>query len=251
MVDSENIRDSTILREAMLAIDPVIYRGDLNQLKYLKGEELREVVIGATAPYYSGFGGWTNDTYNEYEERPVMDVLDATRYIEGTTVINGYFPNGAPTRDDLVSDAKATYNHYIAKRERVLKEKKMFGVGRSCLRTMFTHDDEECTIATSDAKWSLAADRSGLISEHMFSSLACDTTATIAATISEDIQIAVPQPVESAFDIDLSAHFGTGDWADDEEVGEIYLEHVESAAAVVSTKKHAIIPNTPAELNEG
>jgi len=40
--------------------------------------------------------------------------------------------------------------------------------------------------------------------------------------------IAVQEPVQSSLGIAFDACFGSGDWADDEEIGEAYLNHVDT-----------------------
>ncbi len=243
MVDSENLRDSTILREAFLAIDPVVYHGDLNNLKNLKGEELREKVIGATAPYYSGFGRWRNDNNYENDELPLLDELDETRYLDGTTVVNGYFDNGAPTRWEVFADANAAYKLYIAKQERIKKDKNMFGVGGSGLLTMVILNDGDCIVSTSEAKCAIVTGASCILPKHKVPGLAGDATATTLDASSEKTHIAAPELTKSPFDINFDVHFGTGDWADDEEIGDAYLAQADTTRpAITSAKVVASVP---------
>jgi hypothetical protein len=134
LVDQENLRDHTILREAMLTVDPVVYHGDINALKNLKGERLREAVIGSTAVYYTPFGRWKGDEYSEDEERPLTAELDTTGHIDVTTVLNWWLPTSAPTRQDFLNDAKESYYSSFDSRKRRLQDRRLYGVGGSPLR---------------------------------------------------------------------------------------------------------------------
>ena len=159
-VNEEDLRGKTVLREAMLTIDPVVFYGDLNEVKDLKGEQLREAIIGSTAPYYTPFGWWKEDSYGEYDERPLTDELDITRYIEGTTIVNGWLDTAAPTRQDFFNDAQQTYYSALDARKKRVKDRMMFGVGNTPLRSVLAADGLELNIT---AKQQPSGDASGLI----------------------------------------------------------------------------------------
>jgi hypothetical protein len=146
-VDQENLRDHTMLREAMLTIDPVIFYGNIDDVKGLKGEALREAAIGAAAVYYTSFGRWKDGTYGQDDEHPRIDDLDMTRYIEGTTVINGWLENGAPTRQDFWNEAEEAYHSMLDKRKKTRDERKLFGIGNSSLRFVMRADGSEDSAA--------------------------------------------------------------------------------------------------------
>jgi hypothetical protein len=162
LVDNENLRDSTVLREAMLTVDPVVFYGDINQVKNLKGEALREAAIGAAAVCYTPFGHWKNDGYGEDDEHPLTDELDISRYIEGTTVINGWLENGAPTRQDFWKDAEEAHNSVMAMRKKAAEERKLFGIGHTPLRSVLTVYGSQLTIATTQLP---SCDASGLVTK--------------------------------------------------------------------------------------
>jgi hypothetical protein len=161
IIDEEDLRGQAILREAMLTIDPVIYYGDINELKHLKGERLREAVIGSTAPYYTRFGCWKDDMYDEDDERPLQDELDLTRYIEDTTIVNGWLENAAPTRQSFWDYAKESCYSKLDVQRRAANDRKLFGVGHTPLRHAIIADGSEHGVFATQQP---SADVSGLIS---------------------------------------------------------------------------------------
>jgi hypothetical protein len=177
IIDGEDLRGQTIIREAMLTIDPVIYYGDINELKHLKGERLREAVIGPTAPYYTPFGWWKDDMYGEGDERPLQDELDLTRYIEGTTVVNGWLENAAPTRQNFWDDAKESYYCKLDARRRAVNDRKLFGVGHTPLRNVIIADGSEHSVFATQQP---SADVSDLVSAAAHCS---QNTAAYTATV--------------------------------------------------------------------
>ena len=193
-VDEENLRDRIVLREAMLYVDPVVFYGDLNQVKDLKGEALRDAAIGAAAVYYTPFGQWKNESFGEDDERPLTDELDLARYIEGTTIVNGWLENGAPTRQDFWKDAEEAYHTILATRKKATAKRKLFGVGHTSLRSVLVTDGSQHTVS---AKLHLSADASGLISR--------------TALLSEDAA-ASSSPLPVGQDDGL---FNNANWADD------------------------------------
>ena len=159
-VDEEDLRGKTVLREAMLTIDPVVFYGDLNEVKDLRGERLREAIIGSTAPYYTPFGWWQEDSYGEDDERPLIVEIGMTRYIEGTTIVNGWLDTTAPSRQDFFNDAQQSYYSMLDARKKGVRDRMLLGVGSTPLRSVLTADGLELNIA---AKQQPSGDASGLI----------------------------------------------------------------------------------------
>lgn len=192
-VDEENLRDQTILRQAMSTIDPVVYHGDINELKNLKGERLREAAVGSTTIFYTPFGWWRNDVYGENEERPVTDEFDMTRYTEGNTIVNGWLETATPTRQSLFDNATESYYSALDARKKRVKDRMLCGVGITPLRFVMTTDGLEFNTA---AKQHFSADASGLI-----------TAAVLCSNGTKTSSSAMPVPNDDLFK--------NANWADD------------------------------------
>ena len=210
--DNENLRSHTVLHEAMLMIDPVVYYGDIDILKDLKGERLREAAIGSTAVLYTPFGCWKDDSYGEDDEYPLKDGLAMTRYLEGTTIVNGWLENGAPTRQEYWRDAEEAYYSSVALHKKAREDRKLLGTGNTPLRSVMTADGEELRIV---AKQNLFTDASGLVRTAALSS---HSTAT-------------PSPTQSVIDDDLFKNANWADDVDDEDVvGTVTTTHTSLSA---------------------
>ncbi|KAK2766841.1 hypothetical protein FQN54_006155 [Arachnomyces sp. PD_36] len=120
-------REVTVLRNAFIYVDPVLYTGDPAALG-LRGSELSRVVTGFTSKFYSPYGTWDDDSYDGDEERPIADPIDnpeaVAMHIDKPWVpINGWFcQNVAPTRDVAVyqfsSDWGGDKERYFEKKAR-------------------------------------------------------------------------------------------------------------------------------------
>ena len=108
--DSENLRCQVVLREAMASVDPVIYWGRLGDIKDLRGEKLRDAVVGAVAKYYTPNGWWQHEELDEDDDLPVTDDLDELQYLGGTVVLNGWHENnGIPLREEFLAEAQRAF----------------------------------------------------------------------------------------------------------------------------------------------
>ena len=163
--DTENLRDQIILREAMKTVDPVVYYGGLSELKDLAGEAIREAATGRVSMYYTPFGTWKDDTYSEDEDRPLTDTLDETRYLEETTVVNGWLKNeGVPIRENFWADAEVAFTSAEALRKKAIDDRRNFGVGQTRLRSALMMVGDDCHEVFASTKEALPSDASGLIS---------------------------------------------------------------------------------------
>jgi hypothetical protein len=101
------------------------------------------------------------------DEHPLAAELDITRSIKGTTIINGWLQNGAPTRQDFWDEVEEACRSVLAKRRKAQNERRLFGTRNTPLRFVMITDASEDSGAI---KQQLLTDASGLTTSTTLSS---------------------------------------------------------------------------------
>lgn len=87
-LDNCDIHQQVVLRRAFCHIDPVVFSGSRETLQ-LTGTALENAAIGQTEKFYTGWGCWHADHYDEDDDIPRLDPLDAAAYDPKEVIANG------------------------------------------------------------------------------------------------------------------------------------------------------------------
>ena len=241
----KNLHLYTLLQNACVWLDPVIYWGSLPILRHARGSTLQMSVTGVCAKLYSPAGSWQTDTFYEDEDKAYPD---HGNHDEDNAVLNGWLENhGVPTvtkvlavSNEVFDEAYPDFTTPFALVRRKA-ESKARGRSRLCEVTDIA-DSDDIAGESIDFFSPVSAPTSSTFAQQLEALAPLGTSSSWADDIDdEEVAITATEAHVSTFaqQLEALAPLGTiGDWADefdDEEVaGEITKETVSTSTEEVN-----------------
>lgn len=142
LVETGNLRIGCIVKNASSYLDPVVFRGNHEDLLCCSGTQLEERAIGACTKVYSDYGNWMRDVYSSDEDVPEIDALDEDQYHTDDLYFNGFMINSiCPSHDEIFQEAVFSENCLQDMRKQIANERRVYGVGKSRLAQSYTPED--------------------------------------------------------------------------------------------------------------
>ena len=242
----------TLLKNACVWLDPVIYWGSLPILRHARGSTLQMSVTGVCAKLYSPFGSWQNDTLHEDDDRAYPD---DENYHPENAILNGWYDNHAvPSVSKILSVSNEVFDEaypdFASPRGLVRRkdECKARGGSRLCEVTDIT-DSNTIAGESKDIFSTISAPTTSTFAQQLEALAPLGTSSSWADDIEdEEVAVTVSTPVPTtvstfAQQLEALAPLGAvGDWADEFEDEEVADETAQGTVSTFAQQLEALAP---------
>jgi len=137
-----NFGRHTVLKNAFLFVDPIVFLGDRSVAGFLRGSTLENYGINETFKFYSSPGTWQYEVREPDDDHIELDTLDPTHYPEEYAVLNGIdWSCAQPTRESILGGACSAHAESVKARNTAAEE---WRKQRDALRTFIKLDPHTC-----------------------------------------------------------------------------------------------------------
>lgn len=120
-----NFGRHTVLKNAFLFVDPVIYGGDRSAAALLSGSAMEDYAINETFQFYTPYGTWQDEVREPDDDHIELDTENPMHYPEDYAVVNGInSDHHQPTREGFLNDAVYAHDQVTAARKAAARQRR-------------------------------------------------------------------------------------------------------------------------------
>jgi len=133
-----NFGRHTVLKNAFLFVDPVIYGGDRSAAALLSGSAMEDYAVNETFKFYTSHGTWQNEVRQPDDDHIELDTENPRHYPEDYAIVNGINSDHyQPTREGFLNDAVYAHDQVTAARRAAARQRR---TQRAMLRDFIKFD---------------------------------------------------------------------------------------------------------------